>query len=124
MKNSRILFALFVLLSIALSSNGAEKGYQKILGKWDFSAPNAPQPYDSGVLTLKETDQKLGAEFTIQGQAMTVPKTEFEAEILTLYFTVENTPITLKFKIKDGILDGSTETPNGTIIVTAKPSKK
>jgi hypothetical protein len=124
MKFTRLLLAFLFILSMAVSTNAADKGYKKILGVWEFSAPTAPSPYDSGLLTLKEVDQKLVAEFTIQGQAMTIPQTAFDKDALTLGFEVENTPITLILNFKDGKLEGKTDTPNGPVAVTAKPQKK
>ncbi len=124
MKISGILLAFLFVVSMAVSTNAADKGYKKILGVWEFSAPTAPTPYDSGLLTLKEVDQKLVAEFTIQGQAMAVPQTAFEKDALTLNFEVENNPIMLKLILKDGILEGKTDSPNGPVTVTAKPQKK
>jgi hypothetical protein len=121
MKILRILLVALVVISVCLSSNAAEKKFQKIIGVWEFAAPNAPQPYDSGILTIKEVDKKLAAEFTIQGQAMAVPQIEFAENTLTLGFEVESTPITLVLKLKDGVLEGVTESPNGPIKVTAKP---
>ena len=121
MKIFRILLVTLVVFSVCLSSNAAEKKFKKIIGVWEFAAPNAPQPYDSGVLTIKEVDKKLAAEFTIQGQAMAVPQIEFAENTLTLGFEVESTPITLVLKLKDGVLEGITESPNGPIKVTAKP---
>ncbi len=124
MKISRIFLVFLIIGSLALSSNAAEKKFKKIVGVWEFAAPNAPQPYDSGVLTLKEFDNKLAAEFMIQGQAMAVPQADFADNTLTLGFEVENTPITLVLKLKDGVLEGTTDTPNGQVTVTAKPQKK
>ena len=124
MKILRMLLVLLVVSSLVLSTNAAEKKFKKIVGVWEFAAPNAPQPYDSGVLTLKEVDNKLAAEFMIQGQAMAVPQADFADNTLTLGFEVENTPITLVLKLKDGVLEGTTDSPNGQVTVTAKPQKK
>lgn len=124
MKILRILLVLLVVSSLTLSSNAAEKKFKKIVGVWEFAAPNAPQPYDAGVLTIKEVDKKLAAEFTIQGQAMAVPQIEFAENTLTLGFEVESTPITLVLKLKDDVLEGTTDSPNGQITVTAKQKKK
>lgn len=124
MKILRILLVLLVASSLSLSSNAAEKKFKKIVGVWEFAAPNAPQPYDAGVLTIKEVDKKLAAEFTIQGQAMAVPQIAFAENTLTLGFEVESTPITLVLKLKDDVLEGTTDSPNGQITVTAKQKKK
>ena len=124
MKTSRILLVLLVIISMSLSSSAVAKGYKKILGVWEFSAPNAPQPYNGGTLTLKEVDKKLAGEFTIQGQALAIPQIKFEKKILTLGFEVENTLITLNLKLKNRVLEGTTDTPNGPVTVTAKPAKK
>jgi len=123
MKIAGILFAFLILFSVQVSSRAAEKGYQKILGVWEFLAPNAPQPYDSGILTLKEVDLKLTGEFTVQGKALAIPKIEFRQDTLILGFEVENTPINLRLKLTDRVLEGVTETPDGPVTVTAKPAK-
>lgn len=123
MKTTRVLLVFLVIISMSFSSNAAGKKYKKIVGLWEFSAPDAPPPYNGGMLTIKEVDQKLAGEFTIQGQAMAIPQIEFEENTLTLGFEVEGAPITLKMNLKDGVLEGQTDTPNETVTVTAKPSK-
>ena len=124
MKLSGLLLVVLFTVSMSVSSFAADKGYKKILGVWEFSAPTAPAPYDSGLMTFKEVDQKLVAEFTIQGQVSPIPQTVFEKDEVTLNFEVENNPIVLKLVLKDGILEGKTDTPNGPVAVTAKPAKK
>ena len=121
MKTAALLFTYLLLISV--SSNAAEKGYQKILGVWEFLAPLAPQPYDSGILTLKEIDLKLTGEFTVQGQAFAIPQIEFRKDTLSMGFEVENTPIRLNLKLTEGVLEGTTDTPDGPVTVTAKPAK-
>lgn len=123
MKTSRILLAVLVIISMSLSANSAVKKYKKIVGVWEFSAPNAPAPYNGGILTIKEVDKKLTGEFTIQGQAMPIPQIEFTENILTLGFEVESNPITLILYLNNGVLEGTTDTPNGQVTVTAKPAK-
>jgi len=124
MKVAKILFSFLMLVSVSVSSKAAVKGYQKIIGVWEFVAPNAPQPYDSGILTLKEVDLKLTGAFTVQGQALEIPQIEFGKDTLTLGFEVENTPILLKLKLTDGVFEGTTESPNGPVKVTAKLAKQ
>jgi len=124
MKSTGILVTLLLVILMSVSSKAADNGFKKLLGVWEFAAPNAPQPYDNGVLTLKEVDNKLAGEFTIQGQAMAIPQIEFAQDTLTLGFEVENNPISLKLILKDGVLEGITDTPNGPVTVTAKPSKQ
>lgn len=124
MKISGILLAFLVIVSFSFSLNASEKAHQKILGVWEFTAPNARQPYTNGILTLKEIDQKLAGEFTVQGQVLAIPRIEFKNDTLTLGFEVENTPITLKLNLKDGVFEGITDTPDGPVTVTAKPTRK
>ena len=122
MKTSKVLLMFLFVLSISVSSNAAEKKFRKIVGVWEFSAPNAPAPYDGGIMTIKEVDKKLVGEFTIQGQPMAIPQVQFEDNTLTLGFEVENTPITLILKLSKGVLEGTTDTPDGPVKVTAKPA--
>lgn len=123
MKTREILLTFLVIVSLSMSSKGTEPGFKKILGIWEFTAPDAPQPYNGGILTLKEVDQKLTGGFTVQGQALPIPKIDFAGNILSMNFEVENTPISLKLLLKDGVFEGTTQTPNGPVIVTAKPAK-
>ena len=124
MKYSGMLLAFFVVVAISIKSNAIEKGYKKVLGVWEFSAPGAPQPYDNGILTIKEVDKKLAGEYTIQGQAMAIPQTEYKEKTLIMNFEVENTAIILKLKLRDGVLEGAADSSNGPVTVTAKPAKQ
>jgi len=74
-------------------------------------------------MTFKEVDKKLVGEFTIQGNPLAIPQVKFEENTLTLGFEVENTPITLVLKLSNGVLEGTTNTPDGQVKVTAKPFK-
>ena len=124
MKITAILGTLLLVLSISISAAPADTSYKKILGAWEFSAPNAPQPYDSGGLILKEVKSKFSGEFVIQGQSLEIPQLSFAADVLTLNFEVEGNPIELKLKLKDGVMVGTTESPDGPVTVTVKPVPK
>ena len=123
MKTSGILLMFLFVFSISVSSNATEKKFKKIVGVWEFSALNAPAPYGGGIMTFKEVDKKLVGEFTIQGNPLAIPQVKFEDNTLTLGFEVENTPITLVLKLSNGVLEGTTNTPDGQVKVTAKPFK-
>jgi hypothetical protein len=124
MKVSGIMSAALIFISLSFPSMALEKGYKKVLGMWEFSAPKAPQRYEKGILTIKEVDKKLFGEFTVQGQALSIPKVEYGKKTLTLNFEVENTAIVLKLKLVNGLLEGETNTPDGLVTVTAKPTGK
>jgi hypothetical protein len=124
-KKMKYLFVILSFLSLVSFSNpskSAESDFKKILGSWEFSAPNAPQPYNQGTLVLKDVEQKLTGAFSVEGQVVTIPKIAFTNDSLIMDFEVENTPISLKMVLKDGKLQGSTDTPNGIVTVTAKQS--
>lgn len=121
MKYLKVFLALFMMILLTVPSLAKEIEFKKILGLWEFSAPNAPQPYNQGTLTLKDVEQKLVGFFKVEGQELSIAKVEFANDILHLEFEVENTPISLKLVLKDGIFQGTTDTPNGQVTVTAKP---
>lgn len=122
MKYQGIFLTLFMIVMMTGNSHGTESEYKKILGLWEFSAPNAPQPYHQGTLTLKDVEQKLTGFFKVEGQEIPIVKIDFNDDILSLDFEVENTSISLKLVLKDGVLAGTTDTPNGAVTVTVKPS--
>lgn len=124
MNRLRICLALFMIVMLNVLSYAAGTEFKKILGLWEFSAPSAPQPYNQGVLTLKDVDQKLAGSFKVEGQELPIPKIDFAGDTLKMEFEVESTPISLKMVLKNGILQGITDTPNGPVEVTAKPSAK
>ena len=124
MKLQGALFAVIVVMILSMTLFARDRRYQKILGLWEFSAPAAPQPYESGNLSLKVVDQKLTGEFIIQGQAMSIAKISYESDTLYLNFEVENTPIALKLRLKDGLMEGTTNTPDGPVNVKVKPTPK
>ncbi len=120
----KIFKVLFLMMTLFVTTLHAEsKGNGRIIGSWNFSAPTAPQPYDSGTLTIKEVDKKLVGEFTIQGNSLSIYKVQFEGDILSLSFLVENTTIFLKLTLKDGLMEGTTQTSEGPITVKLKPAK-
>lgn len=123
MKYLFVILSFLSLVSFSNQSKSAESDFKKILGSWEFSAPNAPQPYNQGTLVLKDVEQKLTGAFSVEGQVVTIPKIAFTNDSLIMDFEVENTPISLKMVLKDGKLQGSTDTPNGIVTVTAKQSK-
>jgi hypothetical protein len=120
----KIFKVLSLMMALFVTTLHAEsKGNGRILGTWNFSAPTAPQPYDSGTLTLKEVDKKLVGEFSIEGHALSIYKVQFEGDILSLSFLVENTTVFLKLTLKDGLMEGTTQTSEGPITVKLKPAK-
>lgn len=124
MKASGILITLLLIISMLNPLGAAEKGHRKILGVWEFSAPLAQQPYDRGFLTITEVDKKLKGEFTIQQETLAIPQIDFRSDTLRLGFEIDNTPITVKLKLTNGVLEGFSTTPDGPVTVTARPAKK
>lgn len=123
MKISKVIFTFLIVFTFSILNSPAENKNNKILGEWKFLAPSAQKPYDRGLITLKEVDQKLIGEFTIEGMKSTIPQIKFKNDSLTLGFKVENVPIVTILIFKDSLFEGAADTPNGLIKVTAKLAK-
>ncbi len=123
MKKAAILFTLILLVTSFVSANAEPKEYQIILGTWQYSAPDAPYPYNEGTIIFKEVDNKLAGEFNIQGQVLPVKEVIFENDSVTMKFEVEYNPVSTTLKLIDGALVGNADSPNGPITVKATLKK-
>ena len=120
MKKTAILLTLVFIFSAFLTSTGADKDYKKVLGTWVYSAPSAPYPYSDGTIILKEVDNKLTGELSVQGNTVPIPEVTFVDGTLTLKMEVEYNPVETRLKLEKGELVGTSESPSGPISITAK----
>ncbi len=67
MKNT--IISLFILCLINIAAFGQAEGKQKNnpAGNWKFDAPNAPEGYTSGIITINLTEEKYSTTMTFTG---------------------------------------------------------
>ncbi|MCD7849723.1 MAG: hypothetical protein LUH63_08280 [Parabacteroides sp.] len=93
-------FATLLCMMMCLSLYAQDKS-GSVVGKWNFSAPDAPYGYQEGTCQFKKDGAKLSAVFTISGTDMTVSEIKKENETYKCEFYVDGTDVYLTFKQVD-----------------------
>lgn len=98
--NMKKAFATLLCMMMCLSLYAQDKS-GSVVGKWNFSAPDAPYGYQEGTCQFKKDGAKLSAVFTISGTDMTVSEIKKENETYKCEFYVDGTDVYLTFKQVD-----------------------
>ena len=98
--NMKKAFAALLCMMMCLSLYAQDKS-GSVVGKWSYSAPDAPYGYQEGTCQFKENGCKLSAVFTISGSEMTVGEIKKENQTYKCEFYVDGTDVYLTFKQVD-----------------------
>jgi hypothetical protein len=118
MKTLRLVIAVLLILPFALNAEASDN--KQVVGTWEYSAPSAPYPYDTGQIIIKEKDNALAGEIVIDGTSMPCSKVKFENNELNVRFDIEYDYVAVKLKLVNGKLEGKADSPEGYIPLTAK----
>lgn len=114
-----VLSALFCFLfCIAVSAQEREKDVSKIVGKWSYSAPDAPYGYQSGSLEFKNEKGKLTAKINIQGSVIEVKEIKAHGDAYISSFYVDGNSVDLSINQKNSKLEGMADAGGMSIPVT------
>ncbi|HWS00890.1 MAG TPA: hypothetical protein VN249_09765 [Prolixibacteraceae bacterium] len=119
MRTTRLLLTLTFLLAAFVQLQAAALQQKHLIGKWQYSAPTAPPNYSTGQINFIQDGEKLKGELVIEGQKVEFSQIIIKGEEVAVTIYLESTPITIKFKIVDGKLEGSADTPDGLVAVVA-----
>jgi len=115
--------AFIFLFTVMANMQMAEAAGSKIVGTWDYSAPNAPYEYSKGQIIISETDDKLEGKVSIDGYDMKLNNIKFEKDLLSFSLYVEGEYVSVKLTFKKDKFTGSANTPEGTLEVTGEKAK-
>jgi hypothetical protein len=89
-------------------------------GTWEYKVPDAPAEYSTGRLIFTEKEGKMTCSNLLPDGTL-APIPTFKAEGVSFAFTIEieYNPVKVAGKIVNGIIEGSSETPDGTMKFTA-----
>lgn len=118
MRTTKLLLTLTFLFAVFVQVQAASLE-KELIGKWQYSAPTAPPNYSSGQINFFKDGEKLKGELVIEGQKVEFSQIVIKGEEVAVTIYLENTPITIKFKLVDKKLEGGAETPDGLVAVTA-----
>lgn len=114
-------FVLTILLFVsALTVTGQQTGNDAV-GTWKFEAPYAPEGYNSGIILVSNTDNKLTASIGLTGSDYKFPgqKVRFENGQLLFSVYIEDAEISIILKMESNAkMSGNAMTPDGPIPVT------
>lgn len=114
-----VLSALFCFLfCIAVSAQERGQDVSKIVGKWSYSAPDAPYGYQDGSLEFKSEKGKLTAKINIQGSVIEVKEIKVHGDTYSSSFYVDGNPIDLSITQNESKLEGIADTGGVSIPVT------
>jgi hypothetical protein len=119
MRTTRLLLTLTILFAAFVQLQAAALQQKQLIGKWQYSAPTAPPNYSTGQINFIQDGEKLKGELVIEGQKVEFSQIIIKGEEVAVTIYLESTPITIKFKIVDGKLEGSADTPDGLVAVVA-----
>lgn len=122
-----LLSALLVIaiLSFASAQNGNSK--KDPTGKWIFSAPLAPEYYQSGLFQINFVEKKYTASLTFTGSEYVLPIDNVVIARDSLFFnlSLEDESVVFVFKIKDeNTMTGQATYSGGVVPVTLSKEMK
>jgi hypothetical protein len=118
MKTLRLVIAVLLILPFAINAQASDN--KQVIGTWEYSAPSAPYPYDTGEIIIKAKGDALAGEIVIDGTSIPCSKVKFENNELSVRFEIEYDYVAVKLKLVDGKLEGKADSPEGYIPLTAK----
>lgn len=127
--------SLLTLIIIVICFNLAHCQYKEngkdLSGTWAFSAPYAPEGFNTGTMSIGFAEKKYSVSMAFTGSdySFTGEDIKFRNDSLRFSLYIEGTVIDLSFKMENGSkMTGSASTPDGPIPVNvervAEPEKK
>lgn len=119
-----LAFIFFVAIVAGTVNAKSANDNKEVTGEWKYEAPTAPYGYAAGVLVFKEKDGKLVGEVKFSD--------DYKIDLKDITYTegqlkcglyVDYNYVTIKAKIENELLNGTVDTPDGVMKITAKKMK-
>ncbi len=112
-----------MFFSISNANGQNQKSSKGPAGQWDFSAPYAPEGFNTGTMSVGLTDKKytVSMAFTGSDYSFTGEDVMFRNDSLLFSVYIEGAVVDLGFKMEgDSKMSGSASTPDGPIPVNVE----
>ncbi len=121
----KLIAFVFVLVFAAGAVNAVEASNNKdVIGEWKYQVPTAPYGYSSGTFVITEKEGELTGYVKFDdGYKIDLKKLTYEEGVFKCGLYVDYNYVTLKTKIDGKNMDGTVNTPDGDMKVTAKKLK-
>lgn len=107
MKYKITLFLSSLLVFIFIGTNGLSAADKEPVGKWKFSAPDAPYGYNQGIIEIIKEADEYSARLSFSGMdyKYDLEKVKYEEEKISfsIYLEGENIFVLLTFNDEDNI---------------------
>jgi len=128
MKNKILTILVISIFSVITLSLKAAPDKFNPVGQWSYSAPYAPEGYQSGTVEIGLTDGKYTASFSVSGSEYKLPaeKVKFENDVMTFIIMLEANQIDFTLKLEsEKKMTGKAVYSEGEVPMTlAKVEKK
>jgi len=121
----KIIAFVFVLAFTASVVNAVETPNKKdVIGEWKYEVPTAPYGYSSGTFVISEKEGKLAGHVKFSdGYKIDLKDVTYEEDTLKFGLYIDYSYVSLKSKIEGQNMNGTVNTPEGDMKVTAKKVK-
>lgn len=114
------LSLLFVLIGTACLAINTDKS-DEVVGEWKYQVESAPYGYEAGTLVFSVSEGKLlGKVLLAENNKIDLQNVSYAEGELKFGLYVDYDYVTIKAKIKENKLEGSVDTPEGPMKITAK----
>lgn len=121
----KTLLILVVILSAISFKTNAQESIKSFIGNWDYECIDAPYEYSTGILIIKQKDNKPVVEVLYNdGTKIVAESVKIIKGILFFDIYVEDNPINIELKKVDANLSGKVLNGyNEELIITASKKK-
>ena len=114
----------FLVCGMAIYASTTASGNDKVIGTWQYSAPDAPYGYQDGTFEFKEADGKLVAIAVVGDTAYEIKTIRKEGDTYSFNLFVDGVDVDFIIKSGDNGLTGKAEGDGWELPITFKPAKK
>jgi hypothetical protein len=119
-----LVFIFFVILVTGITNPTFAQGNKAVIGQWEHKIPSAPPGYEEGILILFEKDGKLAGQIKFVNDAnIKLENITYEEGILKCSFEAEYQEISISVKVEGNKMNGTCDTPDGEMTITASKIK-
>lgn len=119
-----MILALVVVALIGSVNVSLAAGNKDVVGNWKYEVPSAPYGYEKGTLAFTEKEGKLVGEVKFaDGYKIDMKNITYAEGVLKCGLYVDYEYVSVKVKIDGTKMNGSANTPEGEMKLTAEKQK-
>ena len=113
---STIILSLLVMTSF--TAKDSTTSAKKIVGVWEYSVPDAPYEYQTGIMTFSKVKKELSGFISIEGNKMDMEKVVFKKDKLTSEVYIQGETVTFNLTFEKNSFSGTASYSQGDMDIT------